>query len=83
MRYMRCKCGKCECWTSMGHASCDGCDECNSTLAEGPDGHRDIAPHDFREEWEIDPKTGVRWRVQKCLRCYHEEKVEGSDEERD
>jgi hypothetical protein len=67
----------------MGHPSCDGCDECNTTLAEGPDGHRDIAPHDFREEWEIDSKTGARWKVRICLRCLLEEKVEGSDEARD
>jgi hypothetical protein len=48
-----------------------------TTLAEGPDGHRDIAPHDFREEWEIDSKTGARWKVRICLRCLLKKRWKG------
>lgn len=77
MRYMRCKCGKVTCWTSMGHPECQGCEECNTTLAESPDGHSTPAPHEWREEWAIDKQTGDRWKVRVCLNCLTREKMEG------
>lgn len=75
MRYMRCKCGKDTCWTTMGHPDCDGCPECHTTLAEGPDGHREIAPHDWREEWTIDKQTGERGKERICVQCRTREPV--------
>ncbi len=79
MRYMRCKCGKAECWTSMGSPECNGCNECKTTLAESPTGHRDLAPHEWHEEWAIDKKTGDRWKERVCVRCMKREKM--TDEE--
>ena len=76
MRYMRCKCGKHTCWTSMGHPRCSGCEECNTTLEEYPDMHTEPEPHDWRVEWRIDPDNGVRWQERVCLRCMKREKVE-------
>jgi hypothetical protein len=29
----------------MGVASCEGCPKCGTTLAEGPELHREISPH--------------------------------------
>lgn len=78
MRYYRCKCGKHQAWSSMGVADCGGCDECQTTLAEGPNGHRDIAPHEWREEWEIDKESGERWKERICLRCMKRERVESA-----
>lgn len=75
MRYMRCKCGKHAAWTSMGHAECDGCGECNTTLEESPSQHREPAPHDWREEWTIDAQSGERGRERVCLRCMKREVI--------
>ena len=75
MRYMRCKCGKSECWTTMGSPLCVGCSECNTTLAEGPNGHSTPADHDWREEHTIDKVTGVTGKERVCLQCMKREKV--------
>ena len=56
MRYMRCKCGERQCWTSMGHADCDGCTTCGTTLEEHPEYHRTPTPHKF--ETKYDEYTG-------------------------
>lgn len=69
MRYMRCKCGKRECWTSMGHADCDGCEKCNTTLEEHPDDHREPIPHVIGMRWKIDQQTGERYIATNCTRC--------------
>ena len=63
MRYMRCQCGERQCWTSMGHPSCDVCEQCGSTLAEGPNGHVEQTPHEFYAEIR-------QGRVEtRCIRC--------------
>jgi hypothetical protein len=69
MRYMRCRCGKLKSWTSMGSPPCRACDECGVTRAESPAGHREPAPHNWEQEWKIDPKTGERWREWVCTAC--------------
>lgn len=75
MRYMRCKCGRHECWTSMGSPDCSGCDECRTTLAEAPDEHRPIAPHDWREEWKAGPAEAAPAKERVCLRCMKHEDI--------
>lgn len=75
MRYMRCKCGQSECYTSMGHPRCKGCPHCNTTLEEAPELHREPEPHDWRIEWAVDRKTGEKWQERICLRCMKRERV--------
>lgn len=69
MRYMKCRCGKHEAWTTMGSPACRGCDVCGVTLAEGPEGHRTPEPHQWQEEWTIDPQTGERGKKRFCMTC--------------
>lgn len=57
----------------MGSPSCVGCGECNTTLAEGPNGHRSPDAHEWREEWTIDRQTGERGKQRICLRCMRTE----------
>lgn len=73
MRYMRCKCGKHECWTTMGSPECVGCEVCGTTLDESADQHSAPIDHDWREEWTIDKKTGERGKERVCLRCMKRE----------
>lgn len=48
MKYYRCKCGKMESWCSgMTPSPCKECDECHTTVAGGPDGHKRAVPHDW------------------------------------
>lgn len=48
MRYLKCKCGNAQSWSSgYNYADCDGCKKCNTTLASGPDGHKPLAEHEF------------------------------------
>lgn len=70
MKYLRCKCGKREARTTMGHPDCDGCDVCKTTLEESPSLHREIAEHRLEERWRIDEKTGRRWLEAECSRCH-------------
>ena len=70
MRYLRCKCGKREAWTSMGVPRCTGCEKCGTTLDETPGTHEAPHPHTWSApEWGIDPKTGERWTFVRCLDC--------------
>jgi hypothetical protein len=49
-----------------------GCDECHTTLSEGPNGHRDIEPHMWGPSyWQIDSKTGEKWQEHQCYHCHH------------
>ena len=76
MRYMRCKCGARECWTSMGHATCDPCEDCGTTLAESPNGHVPVTEHRWSEpRGEIDAKTGERWQQRTCVACMKTERI--------
>jgi len=68
MRYSRCKCGKCEYYDSgMPPQPCQGCKECGTTFAGGPDGHKPLEPH----EWEprFDSRSGKPARPV-CKRCH-------------
>lgn len=80
MRYMRCKCGKHESWTTMGSPPCRGCEDCGTTLAEEPEGHTAPIPHDWRDEWKIDPQTGRRWQERFCITCLVRVAPEGMTE---
>lgn len=64
MRYMQCRCGERTCWTSMGHPSCDVCEKCGSTLAEGPKSHVESTPHQVTASIE----NGKI--VAHCQRCF-------------
>ncbi len=65
MQYYRCKCGSAESWTSMGVPRCRSCSKCGSDLAQGPNGHRDPAPHEYVTRY--DEHTGKPYEV--CLGC--------------
>lgn len=47
MRYFRCKCGDSKSWSSMGTYPCAKCSKCGSSLAEGPESHKDPIDHEF------------------------------------
>ncbi len=44
----RCKCGKVTGWSTDGMHPCQGCNECNTTLATHPDEHKPLKPHEER-----------------------------------
>lgn len=60
----------------MGVAECEGCEKCGTTLDELPAHHRKPAPHEWKEEWTIDPVTGVKGKRRICLNCYKIEVLE-------
>lgn len=59
----------------MGVVSCDGCEECHTTLAEAPDLHKAPTEHKWQEEWTIDRKTGERGKERICLACLKREPI--------
>lgn len=61
----RCKCGKCTGWSSMGMSDCQGCEECNTTLASHPEGHKELAPHEY--EIMYYQHTGKPYKI--CKNC--------------
>lgn len=75
MRYLRCKCGKNESWSSMGSPLCRGCDECGTTLSQSPEGHKTPVPHQWTKEFN--QSTGER-ENDVCMNCF--EKRPASDE---
>ena len=67
MKYYRCKCGKSESWGSLPPRPCEGCEECNTTLASHPDYHRSPDDHTFVEtKVKIDGGHGILTRCQYC-----------------
>lgn len=69
MQYYRCKCGKAEYWGSgMVPAKCQGCDKCKTTYARGPEGHKEIAPHEWAEKTVIE--EGKTSDESYCKKCY-------------
>lgn len=66
MQYYRCKCGGSTSWTTMGVRRCQLCPKCGSDLAQGPDGHREPEPHQWRPQF--DPHTGAR-APDVCINC--------------
>jgi len=53
MQYAKCKCGKRERWDS-GYPiyPCQGCEDCQTTLARGPSGHLPLVPHKMQRHEE-------------------------------
>ena len=49
MQYVRCKCGACYGYSSMGGYDCIGCEKCGTTLSVHPDHCKPIQPHDYIE----------------------------------
>ncbi len=73
MIYWRCRCGAREYWESgFPPADCNACEKCGTTLATGPEGHREPVPH----EWEqrFNPRTGEPDR-RTCRRCHSSERI--------
>lgn len=68
MRYARCKCGKCESWSSgMPEVKCQGCDECGTTLSGYPTEHKTPEPHNFvAEPIEADQPGATLSRCSYC-----------------
>lgn len=73
MIYRKCECGKAESWESgMPPADCSGCEECGTTYATNPEGHKPLAPHDWSMRYDV--RTGKPdGRI--CERCYKREKI--------
>lgn len=72
MNYLRCKCGKCQMWESgMNPQPCEGCTECNTTFAWGPDYHDELQPHEWKQQY--DQNTG-KPNGAVCTRCYKRDK---------
>ena len=68
MQVWRCKCGKRQRFESgMPPKDCQGCEECGTTLAQHPDGHKPLQPH--RPKKQFDRNTGQPARPI-CEDCY-------------
>lgn len=78
MRYSRCKCGKRECWHSgeVMHP-CAGCKDCGTSLAEHPDDHVPVEPHEWGEE-QVEGSAANPTRFRVCQRCHKHEKLPAS-----
>lgn len=63
---LRCKCGEHIHQTSTGSKDCQGCDECKTTFAELPEGHKKLQPHKFDKIW-YNQSTGKPYNV--CSVC--------------
>lgn len=72
MQYRRCKCGKTERWDSgeVVHV-CEGCEECQTTFAQGPTGHEPLQSHDYETYYMGGSSPNP---AQKCKRCHHIER---------
>ena len=74
MQYWQCKCGKKKRFESgMAPRDCQGCDECGTTYAQSPKGHKPKAPHNFKIEYDINTGKPKRRR---CIHCHRGEKLE-------
>lgn len=67
MRYLRCKCGKSEAWTTDGMKPCQGCRDCGTTYAGSPEGHKPLEPHAFVIRY--DSATGEPSK-RMCTNCH-------------
>lgn len=78
MIFYRCKCGDSQAWGSMPPAQCAWCEKCQSSLAAGPDGHRDRVPHEFvASKVETD---GGDATLTRCWFCHRTRKEIEADE---
>lgn len=67
MQYLRCKCGNVTAWSSMGTYDCEGCSECQTTLAAHPNNHRPLQPHKMVTSYN--QNTGKPYK--RCANCGH------------
>lgn len=70
MKYYRCRCGKREHWNSgFPIYDCQGCRDCNTTIAGGPEGHRTpVPPHQMaRLQVESDEGEAFEHRCWDCM----------------
>lgn len=70
MKYAMCKCGELAMWHS-GYPihPCQGCEECQTTLAEYPDDHRPLQPHQWQVVEETKTVDGVVVKHVKYEHC--------------
>jgi hypothetical protein len=61
----RCQCGKRTASSSMGVQDCEGCDECKTTYATNPDGHKPLEAHVWMTRYN--QTTGKPFKV--CNNC--------------
>lgn len=73
MQYSRCKCGRITSWGSIGSSKCDGCSDCNTTLAQHPDYHEELMPHDLKIQYNVDTGKPDHYI---CRSCYRHIKLE-------
>lgn len=64
MKYLRCKCGKREAWTTDSSYDCQGCSECKTTLAVHSGFHKPLQPH----AWEMMYHQGKPYNI--CSVCH-------------
>lgn len=77
MIYWRCKCGKAELWESgMTPSDCQGCNDCATTYATSPSGHRKLTEHVWVERF--DPATG-KFAFHMCAHCFARKPQENVD----
>lgn len=68
MQYYQCKCGKSAAWnTGERIYDCEGCDECQTTYAQSPNGHKPLQPHKF-DKILYNQNTGKPYKL--CSDCY-------------
>jgi len=66
MNYLRCKCGKITSWSSYTSAKdCEGCKECNTTLAVDISLHKPLVDHNYVTKYNSN--TGKPYKV--CSVC--------------
>lgn len=69
---LRCKCGEQKLWTSQGTWDCMGCEKCQTTFADHPDGHKPLQPHNYKIKYH--QNTGKPYKM--CEQCGHIDKDE-------
>lgn len=75
MQYFKCRCGNAERWCS-GYPvhPCEGCEECGTTLASGPNGHEQLQPYKWQLVEDVTRVDGVEIRrnaYYRCMVCEH------------
>lgn len=67
MQTWRCKCGNRKYYESgMPPRDCQGCEECGTTYAQSPEGHKPLQPHTWKPQF--DRNTGEPTRPI-CSQC--------------
>jgi len=70
MQHYRCKCGEATAFGSMPPTDCQGCDKCNTTYAQSPEGHSEPKAHEWITKYN--QNTGEAYEV--CDKCYTKKK---------